>query len=588
MSETVGDFVLSRLHQWGVKRIFGYPGDGINGLVTALGRAEDRLEFIQVRHEEEAAFMASGHAKYTGEVGVCLATSGPGAIHLLNGLYDAKLDRRPVFAIVGQQARASLGGHFQQEVDLLSLFKDVAGDFVQVCTSPLQARHLVDRAMRIAKSQRTVTAVIFPNDVQEAKAEEPGNAHGTIHTSDAYATPVTVPKDDDLQRAASILNAGKKVAMLIGSGAWEADQEVLAVAEKLKAGFAKALLGKAVLPDDVPFSTGQIGLLGTSASYKLMKECDTFLMIGSTFPYSEFLPKEGQAKGVQIDIDPTMLALRYSMDVALTGDAKATLQRLLPLLSQKTDTSWRDAIEKNVAEMWDHEEKVAKLDANPLNPELPFWQLSQLMPSDSVIAVDTGMSTTFYARAVRAKRGMKTAISGTLATMGPAVSFGIAGKFAYPDRPVFAFAGDGAMQMLGINGLITVAKYWKQWKDPRFIILVLNNRDLNMVSWELRSLGGSPKVAETQSLPDIDYAGYAKLLGLNGVVLDRAENVLPVLNEALTSDRPFIIDAKVDPDVVALPPHSTFEQAKNFFAALAKGDEDRTGILEQLIKQWRA
>ena len=587
MPKTIGDFLLFRLHEWGVETIYGYPGDGINGIVTAIGRAGEKIRFIQVRHEEEAAFMASGHAKLTGEVGVCLATSGPGAIHLLNGLYDAKLDRRPVVAIVGQQARSALGGHYQQEVDLLSLFKDVAGDFVQICESPKQARHLIDRAMRIAKSQRTVTAIIFPNDIQEAPAEEPGNAHATIHTSDAYASPVVLPKDADLGRAADVLNSGRKVAILVGSGAWEAHDEVIAVAEKLKAGIAKALLAKAVLSDDIPYCTGQIGLLGTSASYKLMKECDTFLMIGSTFPYSEFLPKEGQARGVQIDIDPTVLALRYPMEVALTGDATMTLRALLPLLGQKTDGSWRDAIEKNVSDMWANEEKVARLDAQPLNPELPFWELSDRLPPDAVLAVDTGMSTTFYARAIRAKRSMKTAISGTLATMGPAISYAIAGKFAFPDRPAFAFVGDGAMQMLGINGLITAAKYWKEWKDPRFVVLVLNNRDLNMVSWELRAMGGSPKVAETQSLPDVDYVAYAKLLGLNGASLCKAADVRKVLEQALTSDRPFVIDAQVDPDVVALPPHSTWEQTRNFFLALAKGDEDRKGIIEHLIKQWR-
>jgi pyruvate dehydrogenase (quinone) len=588
MAQTVGDFLLKRLQTWGVKRIFGYPGDGINGIITALGRASDKIEFIQARHEEEAAFMASGHAKLTGEVGVCLATSGPGAIHLLNGLYDAKLDRKPVVAILGQQARSALGGHYQQEVDLLSLFKDVASDFVQVCTTPSQARHLIDRAMRIAKAQRTVTTIIFPNDVQEAKAEEPGAGHGTIHTGVDFSQPLVVPQQADLARAAEVLNSGKRVAMLIGAGAWNAPDEVTAVADKLQAGVAKALLGKAVLPDDLPYATGQIGLLGTTASYKLMKECDTLLMIGSTFPYSEFLPKEGQARAVQIDIDPTMLSLRYPMDVALTGDAAATLSALLPLLETKTDTSWRKVIEKATAAMWEAEEKKAKLSADPLNPELPFWELSSRLPENAILAADTGMSTTFFARAVKAKRGMKTAISGTLATMGPAISFAIAGKFAFPDRPAFAFVGDGAMQMLGMNALITAAKYWKRWSDPRLIVLVLNNRDLNMVSWELRALGGSPKVAETQDVPDIDYAGYAELLGLRGLTLATPKDVDRIWELALTSDRPVVIDAKVNPNVIALPPHATFEQTKNFFLALAKGDVDRNAILSNLAKQWAA
>jgi len=587
MAKTVGDFVLERLAVWGVRRLFGYPGDGINGIITALGR-QNEIDFIQVRHEEEAAFMASGHAKLTGEVGVCLATSGPGAIHLLNGLYDAKLDRKPVVAIVGQSARMALGGHFQQEVDLLSLFKDVAGDFVQVCTMPEQARHLIDRAFRIAKAQRTVTAIIFPNDVQELKAAQPSAAHGSIHSGADFREPVIVPHEADLQRAAEILNNGEKVAMLVGSGAWNAADEVIAVAEKLQAGFAKALLGKAMLSDDLPFSTGQIGLLGTKPSWELMRDCDTLLMIGTTFPYSEFLPREGQAKCIQIDIDPAMLSLRYPADVALVGDAGATLKSLLPRLEQKSPGAWRATIEKNVAAMWEEEGRKAHIEGKPLNPELFFWELTERLPANAVIAADTGMSTTFFARAVKVKRGMKTAISGTLATMGPAVSFALAAKFAFPDRPAIAFVGDGAMQMLGMNGLITAAKYYKRWSDPRLIIAVLNNRDLNMVSWELRTLGGSPKVAATQDLPDIDYAAQGELLGLKGLTVATPGDVGRVWDEALSADRPVVIDVKADPNVIALPPHASFEQAKNLFLALARGDSDRSAILDQLFKQLAA
>ena len=585
MARTVGDFVMDRLHAWGVRRIFGYPGDGINGLVSALGRAGDRFEFVQTRHEEEAAFMASGHAKFTGEVGVCLATSGPGAVHLLNGLYDAKLDRKPVVAIVGQSVRAALGGHFQQEIDLVSLFKDVAGDFVQLCTTPEQARHLIDRAFRIAKAHRTVTAVIFPNDVQEMAAKEPGHAHGAMHSGVGFCEPLLVPAEADLYRAAEILNQGEKVAILIGAGAWNAADEVLAVAEQLQAGIAKALLGKAVLPDDLPFSTGQIGLLGTRASYDLMQDCDTLLMIGSTFPYTEYLPKEGKARAVQIDIDPAMLSLRYPMDVALTGDAAASLRALLPLLTAKPRGDWRERVEKNVAAMWREVDDRAHLSADPLNPELLFWEFSQRVPDDAVIAADTGMSTTFFARAVKLRRGMKTAISGTLATMGPAVSFALAGKFAFPERPAFAFVGDGAMQMLGMNGLITIAKYWRQWQDPRLVVTVLNNRDLNMVSWELRALGGSPKVAATQDLPDLDYAGFAALLGLKGITVASPSDLAAAWDEALAADRPVVIDVKADPNVIALPPHATLEQTKNLFAALARGDADRGAIIADLFKQ---
>jgi pyruvate dehydrogenase (quinone) len=587
MGKTVGDFVLQRLAVWGVERVFGYPGDGINGITAALGR-QNKIDFIQVRHEEEAAFMASGHAKLTGEVGVCLATSGPGAVHLLNGLYDAKLDRKPVVAIVGQSARMALGGHFQQEIDLLSLFKDVASDFVQVCTTPEQARHLIDRAIRIAKAQRTVTAVIFPNDVQELKAAEPTAGHGSIHTGADFREPMILPGPEDLQHGADLLNRGDKIAILIGAGAWNAPEEVMAICDRLQAGIATALLGKAVLSDDLPYSTGQIGLLGTKPSWELMRGCDTLLMIGTTFPYSEFLPKEGQAKCVQIDIDPTMLSLRYPADVALVGDASATLNALLPLLAQKDRGAWREKIEKNVSAMWHEEERKAHIEADPLNPELFFWQLSDRLPANAVLCADTGMSTTFFARAVKVRRGMKTAISGTLATMGPAMSYALAAKFAFPDRPAFAFIGDGAMQMLGMNGLITAAKYYKRWSDPRLIVAVLNNRDLNMVSWELRALGGSPKVEATQDLPDIDYAAQAELFGLKGLTVAAPVDVDRVWDQALAADRPVVIDVKADPNVIALPPHATFEQTKNLFMALARGDSDRRAILVQLIKQLAA
>lgn len=584
MAKTVGDFVLERLATWGVRRIFGYPGDGINGLTGSLDR-QDKIEFVQVRHEEEAAFMASGHAKLTGEVGVCLATSGPGAIHLLNGLYDAKLDRKPVVAIVGQSVRMAIGGHFQQEVDLLSLYKDVASDFVQVCTTPEQARHLIDRALRIAKAQRTVTAVIFPNDVQELPAAEPPMSHGSIHTGADFRRPMVVPVPEDLERAADILNRGDKIAVLIGAGAWNAADEVMALCDKLQAGVAKALLAKAVLSDDLPYSTGQIGLLGTKPSWEMMRDCDTLLMIGSTFPYSEFLPKEGQAKCVQIDIDPTMLSLRYPADVALVGDAGATLQALLPLIAQKGRGAWRETIESNVAAMWQEEERKAHIEAQPLNPELFYWQGSDRLPADAVLCADTGMSTTFFARAIKVRRGMKTAISGTLATMGPAMSYALAAKFAFPDRPAIAFIGDGAMQMLGMNGLITAAKYYRRWRDPRLIVAVLNNRDLNMVSWELRALGGFPKVAATQDLPDVDYAAQAEILGLKGITVASPADIGRAWDEALVADRPVVIDVKADPNVIALPPHATFEQAKNLFMALAKGDQDRNAIIAQIIRQ---
>ena len=338
MSETVSDFLLKRLSEWGVRRVFGYPGDGINDIMGAFGRANHGLEFVQVRHEEMAAFMACAHAKFTGEVGVCLATSGPGAIHLLNGLYDARMDHAPVLAIVGQQARAAIGGSYQQEVDLISLFKDVARDYVHMASVPAQVRHLVDRAMRIAKAQRTVACIILPNDLQALPAvEEPKRAHGKVHSGTNYSNPRVIPAETDLERAADILNAGQKVAILVGAGALHATDEVMDVADLLGAGVSKALLGKAALPDDLPYVTGSIGLLGTKPSYDTMAECDTLLMVGTSFPYSEFLPKEGQARGVQIDIDGSMLGIRFPTEVNLIGDSSEALRALVPYLEQKQD-----------------------------------------------------------------------------------------------------------------------------------------------------------------------------------------------------------------------------------------------------------
>src|ERR1700761_1201268 len=474
MAQQVGDFIVERLISWGVKRVYGYPGDGINGVMGGLNRAKDRIDFIQTRHEEDAAFMACAHAKFTGEVGVCISTSGPGAIHLLNGLYDAKMDHQPVVAIVGQQARMSMGGDYQQEVDLASLFKDVAHEYVHTCTAPAQARQLIDRAIRIAKTNRTVTCVILPNDVQELDYAEPPHMHGSVHTGMHYTRPEILPAMADLQQAADLLNAGKKVAMLVGAGAAGAADEVIEMAEKLGAGVAKALLGKAVLPDTLPFVTGSIGLLGTKPSYDLMQECDTLLMIGTSFPYSEFLPKDGKVKAVQIDIDGRMLGLRYPTDVNLQGDSKKTLQTLIPLLEKKQDRSWRDKIVSEIDRWWKVLEARAMKSANPINPQRFFWELSPMLPDRCILTADSGSIATWFAMDLKIRRGMMASLSGNLATMCPGVPYAIAAKFAYPDRMPIALVGDGAMQMMGINELITISKYYKQWSDPRLLIIVLN------------------------------------------------------------------------------------------------------------------
>ena len=583
---TVGDFLIQRLSSWGISRVYGYPGDGINGILGAFERAQDKVRFIQVRHEEMAAFMACAHAKFTGEVGVCVATSGPGAIHLLNGLYDAKMDHQPVVAIVGQSARAAIGGHFQQEVDLISLFKDVANEYVHMASSPVQTRHLVDRAIRIAKAERTVTCIIFPNDVQELDAvEEPPRKHSTVHSGIGYTAPYVVPYDDDLKRAADILNAGEKVAMLVGAGALHATDEVIEVADTLGAGVAKALLGKAAVPDDYPFVTGAIGLLGTKPSWDMMMGCDTLLMVGSSFPYSEFLPEPGQARGIQIDIDGRMLSIRYPMEVNLVGDSRETLRALLPLLRRKTNRAWREEIEQGVADWWQLVEARAMNSADPINPQRVFWELSPRLPDECILSCDSGSSASWYARALKMRRGMMASLSGTLATMGPAVPYAVAAKFCHPDRVVIAIAGDGAMQMNGLNEIITISKYWQEWSDPRLIILVLNTRDLNMVTWEERVLAGDPRFPASQSVPDFPYAEYAKSLGLDGVRVDRADDIAGAWERAFASTKPFVFEAVTDPNVPPLPPHITLEQAKAFTSSVLKGDAERLGFLKQTVKE---
>ena len=587
MAATVSDYLFERLEAWGVKRIFGYPGDGINGLMGAFDRTEGRMELVQVRHEEQAAFMATAHAKFTGDVGVCMATSGPGAIHLLNGLYDAKGDHMPVVAIVGQAATTALGASYQQEVDLSALFKDVAGAYCQTVTSPLAIRHVVDRALRIAKSRRTVTCIIVPKDVQELPAVDklPRKAN-LSHSGVGYREPRVIPSEADLQAAATVLNAGRRVAMLVGAGAVDAVDEVIAVADALQAGCAKALLGKALLPDDLPWVTGDIGLLGTRPSSDMMNECDTFLMIGSSFPYDQFLPKEGQARGVQIDLEGANLALRYPMEVNLAGDAGDTLRALLPLLERKTDTTWRESIAKNRAEWAAVNASRADVvgESGQLNPEVVFTELSPRLPDRCILSGDAGTATNWLARHLMMRRGMKFSLSGSLATMGPAVPYAIAAKFAYPERVAIALTGDGAMQMGGPAEMITIQKYWKRWSDPRLVILVLNNRDLNQVTWEMRIESGEPKYDASQQLPDFPYAAYAEMLGFVGVKVERREDVGAAWDRVLSADRPALLEAWVDPNISIIPPHITFEQARNLTSALVKGDPDEFGVMVDSAK----
>jgi pyruvate dehydrogenase (quinone) len=585
MSETVGAFILRRLHEHGVRHVFGYPGDGINGILGGFHTYGDRVEFIQTRHEEIAAFCATAHAKFTDEVGVCMATSGPGAIHLLNGLYDAKLDHQPVVAIVGQQKTFSLGSNYQQEVDLNTLFKDVASEFVQVCMSPPQIAHLIDRAVQVAKASRSVTAVIVPEDVQEASYEEPPREHGVVYSSpDGRLRAQVIPPDSEIRRAAEVLNSSERVAILIGQGAAHAGDEVTEVADLLGCGVAKALNGKDALPDDLPFVTGGIGLLGTKPSDEMVMNCDCLFMIGSSFPYAEWLPEPGQAKGVQIDIDARLVGIRYPMDVSLVGDSKDTLRQLIPHLQRKEDRSWREHIEQEVARWWEILAKRAMDDAEPLNPLRVFHELSPRLPDDVIVTADSGSATNWWARHLKLRKGMKAGLSGTLATMCPGVPYAFAAKFAYPDRPVIACLGDGAMQMLGINALIDVADKYPRWSNKQLVVLVLNNRDLNQVTWEQRVLAGDPKLEASQVIPDFPFARYAELLGLHGIRVDSPDRVADAWDEALAADRPVLYEAITDPEVPPLPPHIMMDQAKGMAQALLKGDPAASRIVRQSIK----
>lgn len=572
MSQNVAEFVWKRLNEWGLSRVYGYPGDGVGGLDVALEKAKGFMDYVQVRHEEMAAFMASAHAKFTGQVGLCYATSGPGAIHLLTGLYDAKMDHMPAVAIVGQQARSALGASYQQEVALQNLFADVA-EYVITAVVPQQVRTCIDRAVRIAQAKRTVTCVIIPNDLQELEYEDPPMAHGATHTGVGYPGAATLPNIEDIKKVAEILNTGKKVAILVGAGALHATDEVIAVANRLNAGVAKALLGKAVLPDDLPFVTGSLGLLGTKPSWDLMKQCDTLLMVGSAFPYSEFLPKPGNARGVQIDIDGANVSLRYPMEYSLIGDSKQTLAALLPLLVQNENTSWRQGVEKGVAKWWETLRDRAMQPADPVNPQRIFYELSPRLPDGVILTADSGSVANWYARDIRIRRGMMCSLSGGLASLGAATPYALAAKMAYPSRPVIGFIGDGAMQMNGLNVMITVSKYWEKWSDPRFIIMVLNNEDLNQVTWEERVQLGEGKTPLTQTIPNIAYHKYAELLGLKGIYCDDSEKIGEAWAEALASDRPVIMNMKADPNVPPLPPHITLKDAKHFMTMMADEPE---------------
>jgi pyruvate dehydrogenase (quinone) len=589
MSErTVSDVLVERLTAWGVDRVFGYPGDGINGVLGALRRA-GTPEFVQARHEETAAFMAVGHAKYTGGVGVCLSTQGPGAVHLLNGLYDARLDSKPVVAIVGQQQSTALGSAYQQEIDLVRLFGDVCAQFVQQAQTAEQVPMLIDKAFRTALATRSPTCVILPHDVQTLPAPDPtAQGHGVMVTSPGFRPARVVPRDEDIQAAADVLQSGERIAIFVGQGAYGAADEIIELADRLGAGITASLLGKPVIDETRPRHTGVMGHLGTTASDELMRGCDTLLLVGTNDPWTEFYPVPGQARAVQIDIDGRRLGTRYPVEVPLLGDAAETLRALLAVVKPREHGPWRDQVTRSV-HRW-HEIAAARAAApgEPVNPQHVIRSLSARIPGDAQVSVDVGSVVYWYARHLRLPRGVPAHLSSTLASMGSGLPYGIAAKLARPDRPVIALVGDGAMQMNGLVELITVAARWRDWADPRFVVCVLNNGDLAEVTWEQRETEGEPRFRASQQLPDVPYAGFAELLGMRGIRVASPQDMDAAWDKALAADRPVVIDAVVDPAIPLLPPGRPFDKVKSMYAGLAAEDGDLARRAEAHLRRERS
>ncbi|MDT7857294.1 thiamine pyrophosphate-requiring protein [Rubrivirga sp. S365] len=583
---TVSDFVLDRLMEWGVDTVFGYPGDGIGAFDGALARADHDdlpLRYIRPTHEEICGLMATAYAKWTGRLGVCTATSSPGAFHMLNGLYDAKMDNQPVVAVIGQQNLASLGSGYQQESNLERTFADV-GAYVQTIVTPEQAQVVVDRACRTALTHRQPCVIVIPHDVQAMTREEPPQRMEVSRSSSAPTSTAIAPPSDELRRAADVLNAGKKVAFLVGAGALGATDEVLALAEKTGAGITTALRGKDVVPGDVPYNTEQLGLLGTLPSYKMMQECDTLLMIGSNYPYGGYLPATGQARGVQIDLRPSQLGVRYPMEVTLWGDAKTTLQALLPLVEQTADTSFQDTTAERMREWEGVLAALAQNEAEPINPRQVFHEMNERLPAGAVVTCDAGSTADWYGHHVRLKRGMRGDLSGRLATMLAAMPYAVAAKFALPGRPVVCTIGDGAFQMLGMNELITVKKYQHLWENKQLVVLVLHNDDLTQVSWEMRTEDGNPRWTGSQAVESVDYAAFAETLGFQGLKVTDPSKVGEAWDAAFAYDGVTVLDVHTDKNVPPLPPHISFKFAANMAEALLKGDPDEWDVVKSSAK----
>src|SRR5579871_6861085 len=562
---TAADVLIETLLDWGVEVVFGLPGDGINGIMESLRTREDKIRFIQVRHEEAAAFMACGYAKFTGKLGVCLATSGPGGIHLLNGLYDAKLDNQPVLAITGLQFHDLIGTFTQQDVALDKLFMDVAL-FNERIMGPTHVENIADLACRTALAYHGVAHITFPVDLQEkeVKKKQASSRNIAHHSSDVYARSARLPDRVDLERAADILNQGKKVAILAGRGALNATDELEQAAELLGAPIVKPLLGKAAVPDDSPYTTGGIGLLGTRPSQEALEDCDTLLMVGTSFPYIEFMPRPGEARGVQIELDPKRIGLRYPVEVGLVGDSRNTLRELLPLLKRKEDRKFLQAAQAGMKDWWELMEKRATRTEKPMKPQVVAWELGKRLRNDAIVSSDSGTITTWWARHIRARRGQMYSLSGNLATMAPGLPYTIAAQIAYPSRQCVAFVGDGGFSML-MADFVTAVKY----KLPIKVVIIKNNT-LGQIKWEQMVFLGNPEYGV--DLHPIDFALFAQACGAKGYRIDDPAQCGAILDEALAADGPVLIEAVVDPLEPPLPAKIETKQALHFAESLLRGE----------------
>ncbi|MFZ7086835.1 thiamine pyrophosphate-requiring protein [Curtobacterium sp. RRHDQ10] len=596
MSQTVSEFVIHRIQDWGVSRIFGYPGDGIGAFDGALGATQDDgtgIEYVRPTHEEICSLMATAHAKFTGEVGVCVATSSPGAFHMLNGLYDAQMDNQPVVAILGQQGLASIGTFTQQVSDLERVFADVSC-YTETITTPDQAQVVIDTAFKTAMLRKQPAVVIMPHDVQSLPWKEPGAEHWVSRSSDAAPSLRVTPPAEEIRKMADIINAGERVTFLVGAGARGATDLVLEAAEKSGAGIITALRGKDVIPSDVPFHTQQVGLLGSLPSLHQIKRCDTIVLLGSNYPYGEYLPKTGSARGIQVDIKPEMLGLRYPTELNLWGDVGATLEAVLPLLTDKSASGtpnkrWQEQVAAEMVD-WEHEmDAQAEVSySDGVNPRRVIHAVNEHLPEGVTVTCDAGTTADWYGHHIRLRRGMHGDMSGRLATMLAAMPYAVAAKFAFPDRPAVCTIGDGAFQMLGMNELITVKKYMHQWENKQLVIVVMHNDDLGQVSWEMRTEDGNPMWRGSQDVETMDYAGYAELLGFRGVAVHSDDEVDAAVAAAFAHDGVTLIDAYVSRNVPPLPPHITAEYAVNTAKSLLKGDPEEVSVVVDSAKAMAA